>query len=548
MRAPLAAFAFAVALSSREALAQRAQATVTDATRQRAWIDAGADDGLMQGARWEPSPGVELTLVAVSRRSSAIAATRGALPRRGATITLPTERAAPPPPVSARDAPTPTAPWEAAYATGATPWIPAVRSERPDAIDDPFDDDPRRRPRGVRGEISLRLLAGLAPGTLTRSYQDLGLVSQVSAAWGSGWFHDHLIEARVVAAPEVAYIPFQNASARVDVYLLRAGYAPVGSAYGVEFGRLSTLPGAAVGVTDGARVRWRALGSAFELAAFAGVRPDVTNLAPAFTAPRAGASVRARFGSVGHARGRIDASLVVDAWNTSVDRAFATVGAGFDYRALLSINGEAVLDFAPDAAQRDGVRVTRAIADARLDLLDARIRIGASAGLDRPLYTSSLVAQVASLPVLPVRRFASLRVDVRASSRLWTFASARASDDPDGLRALATDAGVRVVDLPTRGSYASLRARYTLGDRVNGYGAHTSWSLMLNPLTHLEAGYGIDQYTFGDNTISTWSHRLRVGGDRRFGARWRTAFSYEASWGAFSLQHVVFLLVGYRLG
>lgn len=544
----LALFA-AASLAARAGRAQRSVARVVDATRQQAWIDAGRDDGLREGARWQVAPGVELTVVAVTRRSAAITASRGSLPAVGQPVALPDERAAPPPPSPGpREAPRAPAPWDPSYAIGATPWLTAARGVPSESLGDPFDDDPRRRPQGLRGEVALRFLAGGSPGADTRGYQDLGLVSQVSAAWGGGWFHDHLVEARVVASPEVFYIPLQHPQARLDVYLLRFGYAPSGSAYGVEFGRMPTLPGMAVGMTDGARVRWRPTGSPVEVSAFAGLRPDVASTAPSLYAPRVGASVRARFGGLGPVRARLDAALVVDGWNTSLDRAFTTLGAGFEYRSLLSFTGEAVLDLAPDAAARDGVRVTRAILEGRADLLRGGLRVSASGGLDRPLYTSSLQAQIPGLPALPVRRFAALGVDGRAHARLWVFGAARASDDPDGLRSLVTEAGARLLDLPTRGSNASLMGRWSLGDRVNGYGAHAAWSVMLDPLTHIDAGYGLDRLTWGDNAITTWAHRARVAGDRRFGARWRAALSYEASWGAFALQHLVFLMVGYRLG
>lgn len=548
LAAPLALFA-AASLTGSEGLAQRSVASVVDATRQQAWIDAGRDDGLREGARWEAAPGVELAVVAVSRRSAAVTATRGSLPAVGARVTLPVVRAAPPPPSPGpREAPRAPAPWDATYAIGATPWLPATRGAPSESLGDPFDDDPRRRPRGLRGEVALRFLAGGSPDADTRGYHDLGLVSQVSAAWGGGWFHDHLIEARVVASPELFYIPLQHPQARLDVYLLRFGYAPSGGAYGVEVGRMATLPGMAAGMTDGARVRWRPAASPVEVSAFAGLRPDVASTAPSLYAPRVGASVRARFGGAGPVRARLDAALVLDGWNTSLDRAFTTLGAGFEYRSMLSLAGEAVLDLAPDAAARDGVRVTRAILEGRADLLRGGLRVSASGGLDRPLYTSSLQAQIAGLPALPVRRFVALSVDGRARSSVWVFGAARASDDPDGLRSLVTEAGARLLDVPTRGSSASLLGRWSIGDRVNGYGAHAAWSVVLDPLTHLDAGYGLDRLTYGYDAVTAWAHRARVAGDRRFGARWRAALSYEASWGAFALQHLVFLLVGYRLG
>jgi hypothetical protein len=551
MRQPLGALlASTLALSPAGAWAQtRTHAQVLDATHTRAWLDAGRDDGLVVGARWEPSPGVAWAVVAVARRSAAIEATRGALPPRGSTVPLPESRSAsPPPPPGPREAPPAPAPWDTRYALGATPWLPAATHTHPaDPTDDPFDDDPRHRPRGLRGEVALRLLVGGSPGVATRGYHDLGLVSQVSAAWGRGWTHDHLVEARVVASPELMFVPLQHPQARLDVYLLRFGYLPPGSAVGVEFGRVATLPGAAVGPTDGARVRWRPDGGRVELSAFAGARPNGSNLAPTLAAPRAGASVRARFGDPGSVRGRLDATLVVDGWNTSVDRVFSTLGAGLDLGARASLSGEAVLDFAPDA-QGAGARVTRAIADARVDLLRGALRLQATGGVDRPLYTASLRAQIPDLPALPLRRFVSLGADLRAHARLWTFLSARATDDPTGLRVLVTDLGLRVLDLPGRGSHASLRARWGLGDRVDSVGAHAAWSFLLTPITHVEAGLGVDRFVFGDNAITTWAYRARIAGDHRFGARWRGAISYEASWGAFALQHLAFVLLGYRLG
>ncbi len=540
MRARWSAIAAVLAFAS-TALAQPSRVAVRASTQRTVFVERGRAEGLREGMVVE-TPGTTCSrwsVLAAAEHRASLRCESGTIPTTEATLALPT---APAPiaaeTISPREAPAPVAPWNAAAYTA--PWPRVESTPRGGA-----PDGSRRAPTAgrVRGELLLRLLVAGSPTGTSRAYHDIGLSSQLEVDLGAGWSWSHLIDARLSGAPELLFVPFQHATPRLDVYLLRAG-RDIGT-WALDLGRVNPAPGTATGLVDGARVTVRPLPDV-GLSFFAGMRPDAVDGRPSVSTPRAGVSGRWATGRA--LRLTLDATWVVDGWSGGVDRAFGSLSGRLDGR-LFEASAEVVFDALADSTPGSGPRVTRALGQGRVRFFGGRLRAEVLGGMDHSPTPMSLVTQWPSQTALPTRRFAWALVEARVRPRLGLNATFRVSDDDTGLWGSTTELGAVLYDLLGAGSRVSARARWSVGDLVSGSGATIGVDVPFGRWLYANVSYGLDRWLFLRGSYPTWMHRARLAADRRFGRRWRVGLSAEVMTdAAASTQLLAMLLLGYRFG
>ena len=379
-RARLALTAVAVLAAAPAAAAPRTTARVVAVTRETAYLDAGAGDGLAAGASFTAAVGATtrgFRITAVTRHGAVIAANDGGPPpARGTELPLPPDLAPPPAGPGPRPRPAATQPWSDDFAAGVVPAIRRAASRRQPG---PGKDTTGTR---VRGELTLSLLAAADLDNSSTSWQDLAIASQLQIESGS-WRYDHVLEARAAGAPEIFFAPLQHASIGLEVYRLRLAWAPRGSALSAALGRQNAAPLGELGLVDGVRTQL-ALHRQFEATAFAGLR-TATDLGVT-AAPRAGLDLGWR--RPGPWRLRADLGIAADGWSGGLDRATTAAALTAASRALV-VTGDAVVDLASDTDGAGGPHLTRAAARARHRR--GRLSVGAAAGYDEPFRSRALV-------------------------------------------------------------------------------------------------------------------------------------------------------------
>lgn len=532
-------------------------------TRSTVYLDAGRDQGMREGMRWSTVMGgqpVTAVVLAVTATTSLVSLEGVAGPfAAGAELPLPVGRTRPARGPGRRPPPAPSPPWIPSLASGGMPHVEAERRAR----SGPAAEGPRgwRGPR-VRGELAARVSVSADLEGSSRSSEDLGLSSTLAGELGGGWTWDHLFDLHVFARPELPQAPLQNPELRFDVYQARLGWTSRTGAFGAAVGRMRVAPGTDAGMVDGGTVKLVA-NRAVDVGAWVGVRPAVVDLTPELRAPSAGAFARlgAPLGSglAAHA----DVALAVDAWRGALDRAFGSARAVLELPWHTALEAEAVLDGADDATLTDpvtelprrgrtGVRVTRASGSAQTSLGGGLLDLRATAGRDLPVVTQALVEGLASLhpgalPIDTARWFAFGSADLRLTSALFLRAGARADDGDDGLRSVAGDVGLRILDVGPVGSMAWLEARAISGSVAEGLGGELGWEAPLAAFAHLTLSYAADSWRLDSQRNPSWIHLGRLGLERHFGDHWRSAVSLEAATGGGPPRGFAFLLVGYRL-
>jgi len=538
------------ALVSADAL--RETARVVAATRRTLYLDAGASQGLREGMRWTTTlsgqPATVL-VVAVSGATAVVSIEGLSAPVAvGAEVGLPPGRTPPAPGPGLRPAPRPTGTWVPELAAGALPRVRA--GEGADVV---TGASRRRTELLAHGEVAAYASLGADLGQESRSSEDVGLNSDLSLEYGA-WTWEHLFDLHYAARPELLAAPLQNGGLRFDVYLARLGWTSESGALSANLGRMAAADGTSAGMVDGGRIALVAAPDV-ELGAWAGARPDTLDLSPELRAPSAG--LVGRFGARRPAQlaARADVALAADAWRGSLDRAFANARVGLDLPWHASLEGEALFDFANDAADEKTTRVSRATATARARFAEGVIDVRAHGGLEDPVLTRSLADRLRVDLTDPIvngvfgnqRHWYALgAVDLRFASALLVDARVRADDGDDDFWSLSGDAGVRLLDLGPLGSETWIRAQAMTGTVLEGLGGEIGW---LAPLTfvHLELSYALDRWRVGPSADGEWAHRGRLALQRRFGERWRTTLSLEAATGAGPPRGFAYLLVGYRI-
>ena len=209
---------------------------VVATTRSTVYLDAGRDQGLSEGQRWiAPIAGTPVTItVLAASGTTAVVSMEGAMGSIavGGDVPLPPGRAAPPPGPGPRPPPSPSPPWIPALAADALPRLGAPPA-------DVVTSASRRRTELlVHGEVAARASVGADLGGQSRSSEDVGLSSDLSAELGP-WAWDHIFDLHYSARPETLAAPLQHGVLRFDAYLARLGWTSSSGTVSAAVGRMS---------------------------------------------------------------------------------------------------------------------------------------------------------------------------------------------------------------------------------------------------------------------------------------------------------------------
>jgi hypothetical protein len=512
-------------------VASAGEAVVTATTRQTIYIDAGAADGLQPGAAWQATivgRPLSLRVVAVAQHGASLEVSGGALPAVGAAVPLPAGLRPSPPPLPPRPPPPPSPAWPAA---AAAPALPIVRARA--ALTQPLGRAALAAARTtVRGELAASLLAGAVLDSSSTSWQDLSLASQLSVEHGA-WRYEHLIDARVAAAPELFFAPLQHGSPTVDVYLLRLGWAPPARRFGAALGRQAAAPLGELGTVDGVRARIGVV-PGVDTTLFAGLRP-ASDLGLS-AQPRAGVDVG--WQRAGALRARADIGLAAELWRGELDRALAAAAVTAGSRRLF-VAGDVMVDGARDAAGA-GARLSHVAVQGRLR--EARLTATASGGYDRPFLSRQVLEELPGL-TSGSRGYGQLGLGWRAGGSLELDAVARGARG-DGVGSLYAEVSAALAD-PVRGRryVASPHVLVATLGRLAGVRAGLSrrWHRL-----ELGASGTVDRASGGG--AAAWSGGGRLTAAAPLTSRLRLATALEAAGGDGPPRALVFVLLGLRIG
>jgi hypothetical protein len=516
------------------ATAYARDAHVTAITPTTAYIDAGTADGLAAGASWQATIGgrlVAIRVVAVATHD-AVVELDGAPPPVGSSLALPAGLV-PATLVVPKPLPPPLPPWRGAPQAAMADVRHAAEGERATL---PATSEPI-----ISGELALTALLAADTSNSSTSLQDLSLSSQLSIASGP-WHYDHLIDAHLVAAPELFTAPLQHAQARFDVYQLRLEYSPADARFAAAVGRQPGAPLSELGTVDGARGRV-ALDSQFDVSAFAGLRP-AADLGFSL-APRAGADLGWQYSAVDGTRARADAGVAIDEYSGHLDRTLAALSGSYANRRDLA-HVDASFDFSSDAFGQSGPRLTRAVGLARTKR--GRLTTSIEAGYDRPFVDRALAAEVPDLVaptptlLLGPRTYAGGGATYALRRDLDVGGSVRASTG-DGFTSGYFDLLASWYD-PAHVLRVTAVPHAIVGSLTDDFGLRGTvtvpvWDVALDLGGSLDRIYAV--------ATTAWAGFAHVGASYSFYQRWRTALSAEVAAGDGPPRMFLFALLGYRL-
>jgi hypothetical protein len=517
----------AIAIVMASGVAHARDAHVTAVTPTTIYIDAGTTDGLAEGVTWH----VTVDGLAIGVRVAAVAThdaeleIEGQRPAMGSVLALP-PNLTPVPAITVRAAPISLPVWT--DDPGAIGDVQQVASHEQPATPGATDTTV------VSGELALSaFLAADVTGSST-STQDLSLASQLAIENGA-WRYDHVIDAHLVATPELFSAPLQYAQARFDVYLMRLAYAPTGARYATAIGRQPAAPIGELGTVDGGTFRL-ALDPHFDVTAFAGLRP-ASDLGLS-RAPRTGADLGWQLSTVDGVRARADAGIAIDEYLGSIDRALAAMSASLSTPHDL-LHADADVDLASDANGK-GARLSRFSAFARTKR--GRITATAQVGYDRPFWDRALVAEAPDLLLGP-NTYAQAEATYALRGTLDVSSSARVARG-DGFT--STDVDVTGAwHVPSRLWLVTAAPFAVVGSIVDEYGLRAglncpfaSWSLGLaGSVARVDAASEL-----------AWSELGRISASRSLFDHWRTSLSFELAAGDGPTRVLLFGLLAYRFG
>ena len=521
-----------VLLASATAYAREAH--VTAITPSTAYIDAGTADGLASGASWQATIGgrvIAIRVVAVATHDAVIELDAPP-PPVGSSLALPAGLV-PPAPVVPKPPPQPLPPWRGAPPAAMADVRVAAEGERatPPAASEPV----------ISGELALTALLAADTSNSSTSMQDLSLSSQLAITSGP-WQYDHLIDAHLLAMPELFTAPLQHAQARFDVYEMRLEYSPADARFAAAVGRQPGAPLAELGTIDGARGHVT-LDRSFDVTAFAGLRP-AADLGLSL-APRAGADLGWQYAAHDDTRARADAGVAIDEYSGHLDRALVALSGSYANRRDL-VHADASFDLSRDAFDQAGPRLTRAAGLARTKR--GKLAVSLEAGYDRPFVDRALAAEVPDLVaptptlLLGPRTYAGGSATYGLQRDLDVGGSARASTG-DGFTSGYFDLLASWYDA-TRGLRVTAVPHAIVGTLTDDYGLRGS---VLVPVASWAFDLGGSFDRVYAVATSTWAGFARVGASHAFYQRWRTELSAEAALGDGPPRVFLFGLLGYRL-
>ena len=532
--------ALCLALASPSAVAAQAVAHVVGRASGVVYVDAGRAEGVVAGTSVSFTHGsteVSARVLAVAAHTAALAL-EPAMPEL-TEVPLPRQTAAEAPQVRTVHRPPPSPPFDSAWAGS---FLPQVGETRDD--DEGGEEGSAPDHTIVHGELATRLFASADVSDLAVAWDEVGVDSQLDASTPSGLTWDHLVGVGLDAAPDVSFALFQHANARLDAYLLRLGYTPPGSRFGVGVGRLMPLSGA--GIVDGAELNVRAA-EGVRFSAFAGLAPDAGDLLPVLRAPRAGVALSLAGGEAVH--GHLGLGFSIDGFRGALDRARANVDADVDLGSQLAASGRLVVDFADDALGRGGPRPTRGSVELSGEHLRRRLRWHVGAGFDDPVYTHAIADQLPQedLIFLP-NAFADGGVKARLGDGLSARVSARGYLGADGFSSLVVSAGGSLRARLLEADLLDFDLRMIRGSLAQGYGGGVRWDLPVSDRVHFDLGYSLDRLEVGPAKIVGYAQTLHLAWDRYFGPRTRTSLAFELGGGAGPTRVLLFAQVAVRLG
>jgi hypothetical protein len=508
-------------------VAQARDAHVTAVTPTTIFIDAGTTDGLAAGVTWHATVdglafGVRVAAVATHDAELEI---EGPRPAMGSALALP-PNLTPVPTITVRAAPISLPVWT--DDPGAIGDVQHVASHEQPATPSATDTTV------VSGEIALSaFLAADVTGSST-STQDLSLASQLAVENGA-WRYDHVIDAHLVATPELFSAPLQYAQARFDVYLMRLAYAPSGARYATAIGRQPAAPIGELGTVDGGTFRL-ALDPHFDVTAFAGLRP-ASDLGLS-RAPRTGADLGWQLATVDGMRARVDAGIAIDEYLGSIDRALAAMSASLSTPRDL-LHADADVDLASDANGK-GARLSRFAAFARTKR--GRLTATAQVGYDRPFWDRALVAEAPDLLLGP-NTYAQAEATYALRGSLDLSSSARVSRG-DGFT--STDVDVTGAwHVPSRLWLVTAAPFAVLGSIVDEYGLRAGLNC---PLASWSLGLAGSVARVDAASELAWSELGRISASRSIFDHWRTSLSFELAAGDGPTRVLLFGLLAYQFG
>jgi hypothetical protein len=519
--------AIVLAIAITGGVAHARDARVTAVTPTTIYIDAGTTDGLAIGVAWS----ITIDGIAIGVRVAGVAThdaeleVEGPRPALGSVLALPA-KLTPVAAVTLRSAPIELPAWT--DDPGSIVEIQRVASHEQPA--NPTAPDKTV----VSGEIALSAFLAADVSNSSTSTQDLSLASQLAIENGA-WRYDHVIDAHLMATPELATAPLQNAQARFDIYTMRLAYAPSGARYATALGRQPAAPLGELGTVDGGTFRL-ALDRRFDVTAFAGLRP-ASDLGLS-RAPRAGADLGWQLATVDGVRARADAGIAIDEYLGSIDRALAAVSTSLSTKHDI-LHADATVDLASDADGK-GARLTRAAAFARTRR--GRLTATAQVGYDRPFWDRVLVVEAPELLLGP-RTYAQAEATYALRSTFDLSSSARISRG-DGFTSTEADV-TGAWHVPSRVWIVTASPFAVVGSLVDEYGVRTgldcpfaSWSLgVLGSFERVAAAGEL-----------AWAGVGQISGSRPIFDRWRTSLSFEAAAGDGPPRVLLFALLAYRLG
>jgi len=532
--------ALAVALAAlHSAAAQPAQ--IIERAGGVVYVDAGRADGIVAGesvAFVHGGDSFHARVVAVSAHTAAVALTPES--QQLSEIPLTRRAAAAPPRVRSVRRPAALPPLASGWVDSHLPRVGAQVEAGEEA-----DEDARPRVE-VRGELAARLFAAGDVEDLLVGWDEAGVDSQLSVRLPNGVTWDHLVGVGLDAAPDVSFVLFQNAKPRFDAYLLRLGYAPTGSRFGLGVGRIMPFTGGGAGIVDGAELSMD-VARGVRVSTFAGLAPDVGDLLPALRAPRAGVALRLAGGE--GVRGRLRLGFDADGYRGSLDRARASVDAGLELGQQLSASGRLVVDFASDALGRRGPRPTRGSVELRGDHLHRRLRWYVGAGFDDPVYTRAIARQLPQedLIFLP-NAWADAAVSARLGSGVGARVRARGYLGADGFSSLLISAGASLRGSVLMADLIDCELRVIRGSVAQGYGGSVRWDLPIAERSRVELGYSLDRLEVGPAKRVGYAQTLHLAGDQRLSLRTRASLAVELGAGAGPLRALLFAQIAVRLG